>query len=177
MLFQKQLAFFVLIASFLTTNGIELCNSVVCMNFNESTGLINSLVDRTTNIDVIGVAGGTVPLLSFSLVGVDGELRMDDLINSKSNVEKISGIRSKKLFLSWEDVKIFNVKNNTSSIAKVLLTLSISLRDQSTIFELDYSFTIKEGSKSVIAIWDIAVSVPVGISSDEKGGLCEDLIC
>lgn len=169
LLYQSILCVLVASLSFLRIHGIEICNSFVCMNFNESTGSLNTLVDQTTKIDVVAGAGETLPLLEFSLVGIDGDLKMNDLVNSKVQVKKTFGIQTTKVEFSWEDVRLFSVTEPTRTVAEATITMSIVLPFDSTLFEFEYSFTIKEGFDTRVGIWDVSVSFPSSIASDAKG--------
>jgi hypothetical protein len=52
-------------------------NRAISLTFNETTGALTHIVDKSTQVDVVGNAAGTTSLINFVVVGDDvGEVQM-----------------------------------------------------------------------------------------------------
>lgn len=147
-------------------SSFELENRKVSARFDSFSGLLQSVFDKTSNTEMMGDASVSTSVLNFELVGKSGPIAIDKLGNVVGRIESDSNLK-KVLTLEWNNVELFS---ESTLVGNAEMTTTISLDDESTIFEWDYSFTVKNGS-SAVGIWDISFSFPTSISSDDNGQL------
>jgi hypothetical protein len=145
--------------------SFSLENDLVSFGFDEVTGNVESIVDKVTTVNVVGSAAGAVPMLDFKFVGPNGKLRVGDLKTPTSTSTEGS------LVLTWADTNLFDGSN--TQVASVDLTLTVTLAAGSTVATFTPSFTVTApvNTQSEIGIWDVSVSVPTSLASDENGQL------
>lgn len=142
-------------------------NNLIQFQFNESSGALISLVDKQTNVDTIGKASDSAPFLNFVIVDADGEVKLDELTNSNFKFERQDRDGSKSLTLTWINVKI---SKDLLTIGHADVSLFVTLPDASTISQWAFSFNLKD-SMTPISIWNIGISVPLTLGSNENDEL------
>jgi hypothetical protein len=167
------LAFCVEVASSFT---IE--NAAVSFTFDPSTGQLSANTDKHTSINVFGTAPQAVAqTVDYYFVGSHGELRLGELALAQGVLSQspFESAQSNKLTLTWSNVGLFDYANTEVASVNLSLLISLDSRD-ATVASFTPSFTLNANTSNntpsqQVGIWDVSVSIPSNIASDENGQL------
>lgn len=141
----------------------SLQNDCISLTFNEANGEFLELIDKSSSINLLGSAVGSVPVLTFTLVDAEGPIEVD-VGGRPSSVEASS---KSSALLSWKNIDV----RRDDIIATIDVFLQIELPSEtSTVSEWSVSMALTN-STGGIGLWEVAVSIPSDIASDETGEL------
>ena len=154
-------------ASLAAGNVIRVENNIFFLEFDPESSALISLTDKITNFNLVGDAALSTPLYRLKFVDQHGELGFDP-VDAISTFENIEDDSKHYLILKWKNCNIYRGSKTDELIAKIEVSLKITLIDDMPTSSWKLSFEIMEGGP--IGLWEALISLPLDADASTTNG-------